>query len=225
MFVALFAVGEGWHNYHHAFPWDYRASELGSPLNVTGFLIDVLAKIGAVYDRKQATHNMIKNRVLRTGEGTHREYGNEDGRSAIKTLFNIWKHPWNPTYMSKLAPKPKIINSNGYALDTTELAKNELDEDMLSRENSELEKKLQYSNQNVSDSSQIAKYIVGKPVTTSNSLIGKLSKFMQDTDICGASSGTASADIHECNNNVSLRVAKDKSELNINVDEVLLVKI
>lgn len=224
MFVALFAVGEGWHNYHHAFPWDYRASELGSPLNVTGFLIDVLAKVGVVYDRKQATHNMIKNRVLRTGEGSHHEYGNEEGRSAIKTLFNIWKHPCNPTYMSKLAPKPKIINSNGYALDTTELAKNELDEDILSRENSELEKQ-QYNNQNVSDSSQLAKYIVEKPVATTNSLMGKLSKFMHDSDICGSSSGTASADIHECNNNISLRMAKDKSELNINVDEVLLVKI
>lgn len=217
MFVALFAVGEGWHNYHHAFPWDYRASELGSPLNVTGYLIDLLAKVGVVYDRKQATHNMIKNRVLRTGEGSHREYGNDEGRSAIKTLFNIWKHPCNPTYTSKLAPKPKIINSNGYALDTTELAKSELDEDILSRENSELEKK-QYNKQNVSGSSQIAKYIVGKPVVTTNSLMGKLSKFEP-------SSRTASADIHECNNNISLRLEKDKSELNINVDEVLLGKI
>lgn len=224
MFVALFAVGEGWHNYHHAFPWDYRASELGSPLNVTGFLIDMLAKIGAVYDRKEATHNMIKNRVLRTGEGSHREYGNDEGRSAIKTLFNIWKHPCNPTYTSKLAPKPKIINSNGYALDTTEMPKNELDEDILSRENSELEMK-QYIKQAKLDSGPIAKYIVEKPVATTNTLMGKLTKFMHDTDTCVSSAGTGSADLNECNNNGSLRVVKKKSELNINVDDVLLVKI
>jgi stearoyl-CoA desaturase (delta-9 desaturase) len=26
--VSLFALGEGWHNWHHAFSWDYAASEL-----------------------------------------------------------------------------------------------------------------------------------------------------------------------------------------------------
>ncbi|CAL7934093.1 unnamed protein product [Xylocopa violacea] len=26
--VPLLIAGEGWHNYHHAFPWDYRSSEL-----------------------------------------------------------------------------------------------------------------------------------------------------------------------------------------------------
>lgn len=27
--VSLAALGEGWHNYHHVFPWDYKTSELG----------------------------------------------------------------------------------------------------------------------------------------------------------------------------------------------------
>lgn len=26
LFVSIFTWGEGWHNYHHAFPKDYRAS-------------------------------------------------------------------------------------------------------------------------------------------------------------------------------------------------------
>lgn len=65
--VSFCSVGEGWHNYHHAFPWDYKASELGSPLNTTGYFIDFLAKMGQVYDRREATDTMIKNRVLRTG--------------------------------------------------------------------------------------------------------------------------------------------------------------
>lgn len=207
MFVALFAVGEGWHNYHHAFPWDYRASELGSPLNMTGFLIDMLAKIGAVYDRKEATHNMIKNRVFRTGDSSHRVYGNDEGRSAFKTLFNIWKHPLNPTYNSLFAPKPKIINGKGYALDSTELAKNELDEELLSAENQkmELEHKQLMAN---GSANNIGKYIVEK---TSAGLVK-------------AAVTTAPK---ECNNNIvnRMRVAKDKSDLNINVDEVLLVKI
>merc|ERR1719409_285337 len=28
--VSLFAIGEGWHNWHHAFSWDYAAAELGA---------------------------------------------------------------------------------------------------------------------------------------------------------------------------------------------------
>jgi stearoyl-CoA desaturase (Delta-9 desaturase) len=64
-FVAFLAVGEGWHNYHHAFPWDYRASEYGTPLNLTGWFIDMFAKMGAVYDRREATHNMVMSQYIR----------------------------------------------------------------------------------------------------------------------------------------------------------------
>lgn len=46
-YTAFFTVGEGWHNYHHIFPWDYKAAELGSyGLNWTVALIDFFAKIG-----------------------------------------------------------------------------------------------------------------------------------------------------------------------------------
>lgn len=45
--VAFLALGEGWHNYHHVFPWDYKTSELGEySLNMTTALIDFFAKIG-----------------------------------------------------------------------------------------------------------------------------------------------------------------------------------
>lgn len=45
--VAFLALGEGWHNYHHVFPWDYKTSELGDySLNMTTALIDFFAKIG-----------------------------------------------------------------------------------------------------------------------------------------------------------------------------------
>lgn len=45
--VALVALGEGWHNYHHAFPWDYKAAELGNyRANITTAFIDFFYKIG-----------------------------------------------------------------------------------------------------------------------------------------------------------------------------------
>lgn len=141
MFLGFFTIGEGWHNYHHAFPWDYRASELGSALNVTGYLIDIFADFGWIYDRKEASHNMIKNRAMRAGDNSHKVYGTDEGRKAFKTLFNLWAHPLNPTYNSLYSPKPKLINSNGYALIPDELNKNELDEDLLPRENEELKEK------------------------------------------------------------------------------------
>lgn len=143
MFLGFVTIGEGWHNYHHAFPWDYRASELGSALNVTGFLIDILANFGLIYDRKEASHNLIKNRAMRTGDDSHPIYGTDDGRNAVKTLCNAWKHPLNPTYSSIHSPKPKLINSNGYALIPDELNQNELDEDLLSRENEQHEEQRQ----------------------------------------------------------------------------------
>jgi len=69
--VSLIALGEGWHNYHHTFPWDYKAAEYGYYINTTTFLIDLAAKIGWAYDRKSATPNMIKHRIFKQGDGTH----------------------------------------------------------------------------------------------------------------------------------------------------------
>jgi len=55
--VSLFAIGEGWHNWHHAFSWDYAAAELGPWLqfNPTKIFIDAMAALGLAWDRKRAT--------------------------------------------------------------------------------------------------------------------------------------------------------------------------
>mmetsp|Transcript_37689 Transcript_37689/g.52198 ORF Transcript_37689/g.52198 Transcript_37689/m.52198 type:complete len:612 (-) Transcript_37689:95-1930(-) len=57
-FVALIALGEGWHNYHHAYPWDYSTSELGvmNQFNPSKLLIDALAYFGLTWNRKRADH-------------------------------------------------------------------------------------------------------------------------------------------------------------------------
>ncbi|XP_046962773.1 acyl-CoA Delta-9 desaturase-like [Vanessa cardui] len=58
--VSLVAMGEGWHNYHHSFPWDYKAAELAYLLNLTTFYIDCFASIGWAYDLKRASPSYIK---------------------------------------------------------------------------------------------------------------------------------------------------------------------
>lgn len=70
-FVSIMSMGEGWHNYHHAFPWDYRAAELGFKYSPTTFIIDVLATFGLAYDLRTTSPHLIQQRVLRTGDGSH----------------------------------------------------------------------------------------------------------------------------------------------------------
>jgi hypothetical protein len=70
--VAILAFGEGWHNFHHTFPWDYRTDELGMyKYNFTTAFLDFFAWIGWAYDFKTVSHKMIAERIMRTGDGTH----------------------------------------------------------------------------------------------------------------------------------------------------------
>merc|ERR1712146_588884 len=56
-FVSIAAIGEGWHNWHHKYPFDYAASEYGvmRQFNPTKMVIDALAMVGLVTKRKRAT--------------------------------------------------------------------------------------------------------------------------------------------------------------------------
>lgn len=64
-------LGEGWHNYHHAFPWDYRASELGVLSSFTTIMIYLFSKIGWAYDLRTTTPEMIDKTAQKTGDGTY----------------------------------------------------------------------------------------------------------------------------------------------------------
>uniref|UniRef100_A0A8D8M386 Acyl-CoA Delta(11) desaturase n=1 Tax=Cacopsylla melanoneura TaxID=428564 RepID=A0A8D8M386_9HEMI len=72
--VAILALGEGWHNYHHVFPWDYKTSELGTySTNFTTAFIDFFARIGWAYDCKTVSPAMVATRAQRTGDGSHKD--------------------------------------------------------------------------------------------------------------------------------------------------------
>jgi len=64
----LGAVGEGFHNFHHTFPWDYATGELGWVLNLTTIFINFCALIGQAYDLKTTSKSMIRDRKQRTGD-------------------------------------------------------------------------------------------------------------------------------------------------------------
>lgn len=62
-FVITIAMGEGFHNFHHIFPWDYKAAELGNyRYNLTTAFLDFMGKIGWATDLKTTPEHMIRNR-------------------------------------------------------------------------------------------------------------------------------------------------------------------
>ncbi|KAJ8979942.1 hypothetical protein NQ317_003684 [Molorchus minor] len=72
---AILALGEGWHNYHHAFPWDYRSSEIGGfKYNMTTSFIDLMGKIGWASHFKMATTEAVKKRAESKGDGSRIQY-------------------------------------------------------------------------------------------------------------------------------------------------------
>ncbi|XP_063243514.1 acyl-CoA Delta-9 desaturase [Bacillus rossius redtenbacheri] len=78
--VALVAMGEGWHNYHHVFPWDYKAAELGGyAFNLTTFFLDVFAKVGWAYDLKSPSRELVRRVAQGYGDGSHPRYGDLAG--------------------------------------------------------------------------------------------------------------------------------------------------
>jgi len=69
-------LGDGWHNYHHTFPWDYRSSEFGSGFNLGRTFIEFCARFGWAYDLRKPSQEMIMKHVLAKGDGSHPPYAN-----------------------------------------------------------------------------------------------------------------------------------------------------
>jgi stearoyl-CoA desaturase (delta-9 desaturase) len=65
--VSFFAVGEGWHNWHHQYPYDYAASEFGitSQFNPTKLFIDFFCVIGMASNPKRATSSWERTKMKR----------------------------------------------------------------------------------------------------------------------------------------------------------------
>ncbi len=55
--VSMLAGGEGWHNWHHKYPFDYATSEFGISVqfNPSKLIIDLAASLGLAWNRKRAT--------------------------------------------------------------------------------------------------------------------------------------------------------------------------
>jgi len=107
-FVSLGAIGEGWHNWHHKYPFDYAASEfgIGRQFNPTKLFIDSMAMVGLVTKRKRATGAWTKLKEKRIAEITVEP---KAGAGVPVTgpgkpgSVNV-KGPYNPKWMSNNKP-------------------------------------------------------------------------------------------------------------------------
>ncbi|XP_049870764.1 acyl-CoA Delta-9 desaturase-like isoform X1 [Pectinophora gossypiella] len=114
-FVSWLSLGEGWHNYHHVFPWDYKAAEFTRHYNFTASLIRFFERIGLAYDLKTASPEMVDKRILRTGDDTHEHWGTEAARAAVAVDWGPL-HPFNPTYNVTYPPPNSTVVEAGLPL-------------------------------------------------------------------------------------------------------------
>nr|BAF97041.1 delta 11-desaturase like protein [Ascotis selenaria cretacea] len=73
--TTLTTCGEGFHNYHHTFPFDYKAGEVGSFLNFSTSFIYFCAKLGLAYDLREVSKDVLEQRMTRTGDRSKDTYG------------------------------------------------------------------------------------------------------------------------------------------------------
>ncbi|XP_013790384.1 delta(9)-fatty-acid desaturase fat-6-like [Limulus polyphemus] len=68
--ITWWALGEGFHNFHHSFPNHYAASEYGWKHNFTKMFIDIMAKLGQAYNLKTVPDEVIEKTRRKSGDGT-----------------------------------------------------------------------------------------------------------------------------------------------------------
>ncbi|XP_076249185.1 stearoyl-CoA desaturase 5-like [Calliopsis andreniformis] len=62
--VQMLTLGEGSHNFHHAFPWDYRMTR---KFSLSANVLEVLSYLGLAYDLRSVTSNIIQGHSKRHG--------------------------------------------------------------------------------------------------------------------------------------------------------------
>ena len=103
-FVSWFTFGEGYHNYHHKFQWDYRNGVKWFAYDPSKWIIKGLSFFGVTYDLKKVKeHVIVQNRVNnikiqlsemfnKSGDGIRNYYQNKVEQLHIKSerLFALW---------------------------------------------------------------------------------------------------------------------------------------
>jgi stearoyl-CoA desaturase (Delta-9 desaturase) len=84
--ISFFTFGEGYHNYHHTFAYDYRNGIRWYHFDPTKWLIWTLSKLGLVYNLKKNAHYFIEEKILLERKQLLIE--------KIHSSFNEYKEAW-----------------------------------------------------------------------------------------------------------------------------------
>ena len=88
--VALFGYNEGFHNFHHQFPWDWRIAEHGIAFFDPGkWFIAAMRFIGAATDLKQASPELIQRTKQRVIDANH-----DGNRRRHDSQFYVHDNPY-----------------------------------------------------------------------------------------------------------------------------------
>lgn len=89
--VSILTCGEGWHNFHHTFPSDYRASEYGHKHDLSSRVIQLMEKRGWAYNLKETPQHLVNKWVKKFGDGSHmlscewKEDSSDDAETQLST--------------------------------------------------------------------------------------------------------------------------------------------
>jgi stearoyl-CoA desaturase (delta-9 desaturase) len=93
--LALFTMGEGWHNNHHAYQSSARQGFLWWEMDVTYYVLVVLSWLGIVWDLKAPSEQVLRNQqrlgsrvVRRTAEQLAGRFNPEQIALAIKSSLH-----------------------------------------------------------------------------------------------------------------------------------------
>lgn len=92
LLVSLITVGEGWHNFHHTFPADYRAAEYGQIYDLSTMTIESLERLGWAYDLRQTSQHLVNKWAKNFGDGSHPLGGEEEVPLATQDTPLSTKH-------------------------------------------------------------------------------------------------------------------------------------
>lgn len=113
-FVNWITLGEGFHNFHHTFPWDYGIAELGWEFyDPAKNFIELMAFLGLATNLKKASPELVR----RTRERMGTSQGMSNNNDALKaksskvlqshrdSMFYVLDHPYNE-------PHPYLDDNN-----------------------------------------------------------------------------------------------------------------
>ena len=142
-FVSLFTFGEGYHNYHHKFQWDYRNGIRWFAYDPSKWIINILSYFGITYDLKKAQDYIIWESRIESVKAELNERFNQSSKSLrdsyhdkfnslsnqAEIIINSWKNT-EIQYLSHKNKKVKSINkifnkeTNIYKKDLQEVINN-----------------------------------------------------------------------------------------------------